>query len=97
MKIKPLPRLILIILFVGGLGYGASQYIAKSASTPPEQAGTPTAQNAPIVEVRREAVAPEASVTAPMPPAEPSASVHQGVAEQPNAGLSKLLNSGVKK
>jgi hypothetical protein len=87
MKLKPVPKLILILTVVGGVGYGVNAYIEahKGQLTQPapqaqEAVVAPTVQQAPV-----QASAP-AQTYQPAPVQEAPAQ-DQGY----NAGLSKLL------
>jgi hypothetical protein len=85
MKLKPVPKLILILAVVGGVGYGVNTYLESHKGQ--------LAQPAP-----QEAIAPTVQQQAPVQASAPAPTYQQApVQEAPaqdqgsNAGLSKLL------
>lgn len=94
MKLKPVPKLILILAVVGGVGFGVNSFLESRAKNAPavEAVATP----APFVQPTASTVnAVQASAPAQAAPTyqatpQPAAPVDDG---QPNAGLSKLLQS----
>jgi hypothetical protein len=93
MKLKPIPKLILILVVVGAVGYGANELLGRAPKTvfaptvQPQQAQQEQQQVAQPAEVQEQPVAQQAQ---PQP-----TEVQEQPAQQDNgqnAGLSKLLN-----
>jgi hypothetical protein len=87
MKLKPVPKLILILAVVGGVGYGVNAYVeshkdqlTRPAPQAQETVAAPAVQQAPV------------QATAPAQTYQP-APVQEAPAQDQsfNAGLSKLL------
>jgi hypothetical protein len=95
MKMKPLPRLLLIIAAVGGAFFGINTFMSKGGSMPAPMDGQTASPVAPAAAAPT-AQAPQAPQAAPVDPVlTPSTSTDTNAGT--NAGLSKLLNSGAKK
>jgi hypothetical protein len=102
MKMKPLPRLLLIVAAVGGAFYGINILMSKGGSAPymstqAQPSVSEPMQAAPAVQAP---IAPVVAQPAPqspqVDPALTPSTLTDGNAST-NAGLSKLLNSGAKK
>lgn len=100
-NMKPLPKMILIGLFVGGAVFGYTKFVPKTTEVPVEAAqveavaerAVPTPVEAPVVPASQVAPvvqAPAEAVTPTVP--QP---VNSPVAQ--SAGLDALLNLGAKK
>jgi hypothetical protein len=98
-RIKPFPKLLLILSVVGAIGYGINFYLEKHPR-PAAQAQPETAQAFQPPEAAEMSSAPAVQVQAPAPQPAPQATAPQEQATQQddsqNAGLSNLLKAGQK-
>lgn len=83
MRMKPLPKAIIVIAIVGGIGYGVSQYMDYRKANPPAEAAqavpTPTPAAAPVA-------------AAPQPePVQPAAAPTATTTNQNDRGLNNLF------
>lgn len=88
MKMKPLPKALLIAAVVGALGYGATFVLPKKVEHKETATAVSTTKEPERIEVE--------PVTKPVTESTPPKVVLPEVEQARNAGLDKLLNSGTK-
>lgn len=82
MRMKPVPKAIIVVALVGGIGYGASVYLEHRKANPP------AVVEAPAPAAVAPAPAPVEAAPAPAPATPPP----RATAQQPqDRGLSNLL------